>query len=122
MKIYSVTFRKYDDYNKKTIVRQNKGKQEKINLPEGGTLLVPEFDLLKYSTFGEGYQSVNFVGEMDDLFFLSGSKEHTNKAIEASVSNVIGHQDNNAPKSAYTTQITTATDTTKPNKYQYPDY
>lgn len=79
MRIYSVRFRKYDDqYNRDTISRVIQGKKETIKLPPGvhGEFLVPEFDLQEFESFGNGYESARFIGEIDDSYFTGRPAIH----------------------------------------------
>ena len=89
MKMYSVAFRKYGDYSKTYVVKKKEGKEEKLYVPEGSGIIVPEFDLMKYSSFGDGYDSIKFVGEMDDMYFYKGDRNSAIKVLESSISKVI---------------------------------
>lgn len=89
MKMYSIIFRKYGDYSKTYVSRKKDGKEEKLFVPEGSSVIVPEFDLMKYSSFGEGYDMVKYLGDLDDMYFYKGDKNSAMKALETSISKVI---------------------------------
>lgn len=66
-RIYLVTFNKYTDYSNQTVARyytvDGVEKSEYISIPESG-LIIRERDFDAYRKFGEGFRTLQIVGEM----------------------------------------------------------
>ena len=66
-RIYLVTFNKYTDFSNRTVARyytvNGVEKSEYISIPESG-LLIRERDFDAYRKFGNGFKTLQIVGEM----------------------------------------------------------
>lgn len=84
MRIYNVKFNKYEnDYvnDLKKVSRKLNGKKECIDTDKYGYLLIPEFDLQKYENFGEGYESVKIVGNLNDKYFIPITENEADESV-----------------------------------------
>lgn len=62
-KIYSIKFRSYSNGLRDTICKENNGKTEYISVGED-PFLIKESDINKYAEYGDGIESLTFVGNM----------------------------------------------------------
>jgi hypothetical protein len=83
MRVYSISFREYDEpFNRTSVSKTVDGRKEKIKTDKHGNIIVPEFDIQKYESFGGGFDHVKYVGELDNRYFLGVSNIEIERAID----------------------------------------